>query len=113
MSCFDKDVDISLLVSEAIKTQNGEMQKHLAGYKTILRALAAHDIKVAYYNFMPILVWTRIELLTQQPNGGVALLFDLVDFAVFNLHILESSTGVDHYSDAVSAAAYVRFLQNV
>ena len=109
MAGYDWDVVESLPVSEAIKTQTGQMQKHLAAYKTSLRALAAQDIKVVCYNFMPILDWTRTELRAQQPHGGAAMLFDLVDFAVFDLHILERSAGVDDYSDAVSAAAYARF----
>ena len=106
---YDWDVVESLPVSEAIKTQTGQMQNHLAAYKTSLRALAAQDIKTVCYNFMPILDWTRTELRAQQPHGGAAMLFDLIDFAVFDLHILERSAGVDDYSVAVSSAAYVRF----
>jgi mannonate dehydratase len=70
-----------------------------------MEALARHGVHTICYNFMPILDWTRTNMRAQQPHGGSAMQFDLVDFAAFDLHILKRSTAVRDYSDAVQAAA--------
>ena len=101
----------SLPVSEAIKTQSANAASHIAAYKDSLRALAAQGIVVVCYNFMPILDWTRTELRAPQPHGGTAMRFDLIDFAVFDLHILVRQGAADDYKDAVQDAARSRFAQ--
>ena len=103
------DVVESLPVSEAIKTQSPDMATHIANYKTSLRHLAAAGIQVVCYNFMPILDWTRTNLRAAQPHGGTAMLFDLVDFALFDLHILTRPSAVDDYPTQVQKAAKERF----
>ncbi|WP_171128549.1 MULTISPECIES: mannonate dehydratase [unclassified Ruegeria] len=102
------DVVESLPVSEAIKTQSADMAAHIDAYRSSLRALAACGIKVVCYNFMPILDWTRTALRAPQPHGGAAMLFDLTDFAVFDIHILQRAGAVEDYSDAVQATAKTR-----
>lgn len=103
------DVVESLPVSEAIKTQSPDMNAHIAAYKASLRALAAQDIRVVCYNFMPILDWTRTALRAPQPHGGTAMRFDLTDFAVFDLHILRRKNALDDYTDATRQEARKRF----
>ncbi len=103
------DVVESLPVSEAIKTQSPVMADHLDAYKASLGALAAHGIRTVCYNFMPILDWTRTSLRARQPHGGNAMLFNLTDFAVFDLHILSRPGASDDYSASVSADADARF----
>lgn len=106
---FAWDVVESLPVSEAIKTQTSDMSDHIAAYKSSLKALAAQGIKVVCYNFMPILDWTRTSLRARQPHGGTAMHFDLVDFAAFDIHILEREHAAADYSAAVQDAAQSRF----
>ena len=106
---YEWDVVESLPVSEAIKTQGPEMQAHITAYKASLEALAAANITTICYNFMPILDWTRTDLRAKQPHGGAAMRFDLIDFAVFDLHILQREEGVESYSEAQRAAAAERF----
>ena len=108
---YQWDVVESLPVSEAIKTQTEQMSDHIATYKSSLRALAAANIKTVCYNFMPILDWTRTSLRSLQPHGGAAMLFNLVDFAVFDLHILKRIAVSDDYSMEVRDAALERFSQ--
>ena len=106
---YEWDVVESLPVSEAIKTQGPEMQAHITAYKASFEALAAANITTICYNFMPILDWTRTNLRAEQPHGGAAMRFDLIDFAVFDLHILQREEGVESYSEAQRAAAAERF----
>ena len=104
---YQWDVVESLPVSEAIKTQSEQMTDHIANYKSSLQALAAADVKTVCYNFMPILDWTRTSLRALQPHGGAAMLFNLVDFAVFDLHILKRIAVSDDYSMEVRNAALI------
>ena len=106
---YEWDVVESLPVSEAIKTQGAEMRAHITAYKDSLEALAAANIKTICYNFMPILDWTRTNLRAVQPHGGAAMRFDLIDFAVFDLHILRRADAAESYSAAQQAAAAERF----
>ena len=85
------------------------MRAHITAYKASLEALAAANITTICYNFMPILDWTRTDLRAKQPHGGAAMRFDLIDFAVFDLHILQREEGVESYSEAQRAAAAERF----
>ena len=106
---YDWDVVESLPVSEAIKTQTPDAFAHIAAYKESLRALANCGINVVCYNFMPILDWTRTNLRAPQPHGGTAMLFDLVDFAVFDLYILQRLGANDGYPKLVQTQAKNRF----
>ncbi|MEP4197786.1 MAG: mannonate dehydratase [Aliishimia sp.] len=105
------DVVESLPVSEAIKTQGPDCAAHLETYKTSMRALAAAGIETICYNFMPILDWTRTDLRRAQPHGGTAMYFDLVDFAVFDLHLLARPGAASDYPEAVHDAAANRLAQ--
>ena len=78
----------SLPVSEDVKTQSGDFREHIANYKTSLENLAAAGIFTICYNFMPVLDWTRTDLAWRVAHGGTTMRFDLVDFAVFDIHIL-------------------------
>lgn len=79
----------SVPVSEDIKTKSGDYLAHYEAYKTSLRNLAECGIKTVCYNFMPILDWTRTDLAWALPHGGTAMLFDLLDFAAFDIFILQ------------------------
>jgi mannonate dehydratase len=99
----------SLPVSEAIKTQGPNMSDHLAHYRASMEALAQNGVHTICYNFMPILDWTRTQTHVLQPHGGTAMQFDLVDFAAFDLHILERGGALDEYLAPVKDAAAAAF----
>ncbi|RYH03520.1 mannonate dehydratase [Salipiger sp. IMCC34102] len=99
------DVVESLPVSEAIKTQTGDWRTHLQAYRESLAHLAQAGLQVICYNFMPVLDWTRTDLAARQPNGGTAMAFDLVDFAVFDLHLLGRADAGEDYGAQIKAAA--------
>ncbi len=108
-SGFSWDVVESLPVSEAIKTKSSDTKLHVENYKTSLRNLSELGIKVVCYNFMPILDWTRTKLRAPQPHGGTAMLFDLIDFAVFDIHLLKRSGAHEDYSASQQNTALERF----
>lgn len=102
---FRWDVVESLPVSEDIKTKGVNYAEHVQAYCSSLEALAAAGIKTVCYNFMPILDWTRTDLRAPQTHGGTAMQFTLLQFAVFDLHILERAGASTSYSEAQQEAA--------
>ena len=99
----------SLPVSEDIKKQTGDFRAHFENYRTSLRHLHAAGIDVVCYNFMPVLDWTRTDLAWERPNGARCMRFDLIDFAAFDIHILERAGAAEQFPDDVTAAAAERF----
>ena len=108
-SGLEWEVVESLPVSEDIKKQKGEWRGHIASYRTSLENLAAAGIEVICYNFMPVLDWTRTDLYWRLPNGGTCMRFDAVDFAAFDLFILQRRGARQDFPDAVAAEAERRF----
>ncbi|KEP71174.1 mannonate dehydratase [Thioclava dalianensis] len=105
------DVVESLVVSETLKTKGTGYAEHIAAWKQSLENLAACGIKVVCYNFMPILDWTRTQLRAPRPHGGTAMLFDLVDFAAFDIHILARPGAAEDHGPEIAAKANARFAQ--
>jgi mannonate dehydratase len=95
----------SLPVSEEIKTQSGDFREHVANYETSLENLAAAGIFTVCYNFMPVLDWTRTDLAWRVGHGGTTMRFDLVDFAVFDIHILQRTGAAENHADIAPEAA--------
>ncbi|MGI3183888.1 mannonate dehydratase [Nioella aestuarii] len=105
------DVVESLPVSEAIKTQTGPVREHYETYRQSLKNLASCGIETVCYNFMPVLDWTRTELRKPLSNGGTTMDFDLVDFAVFDLHLLARDGAKQDYGEKIRLAASERLMQ--
>lgn len=106
---FQWTVVESVPVSEDIKRQGPDLKTHLAHYRETLKNLADCGIETVCYNFMPILDWTRTELRARQPHGGTAMAFRLIEFAVFDLFILERPGASDDYNAVQIEAARERF----
>jgi mannonate dehydratase len=99
----------SLPVSEDIKRQSGDWKTHIANWKTSMRNLRAAGIEVICYNFMPILDWTRTDLAHRLSNGATCMRFDAIDFAAFDLFLLQRRGAADSYTPEVAEAARARF----
>lgn len=99
----------SLPVSEAIKKQSGDWRAHIDAYRQSLSNLADAGIEVICYNFMPVLDWTRTDLAWRLPTGGTCMRFDLIDFAAFDIHILERSGAREDFPAEIAEQADERF----
>ncbi|KEP68947.1 mannonate dehydratase [Thioclava dalianensis] len=99
----------SLPVSEDIKRQSGEWRAHIDAYKTSLENLARAGLEVICYNFMPVLDWTRTDLHWPRPDGATCMRFDFVDFAAFDLFILERPGAKESFPPEIIEQARARF----
>lgn len=99
----------SIGVGEEIKTRTGDFRQKIENYKTSIRAVARAGVKVLCYNFMVITDWTRTNLMYRLPSGGYALRFDSIDFAAYDLFILQRKAAEADYPPARIAQAKARF----
>lgn len=99
----------SLPVSEDIKRQSGDWKQHLVNYRQSLTNLQQAGIQVVCYNFMPVLDWTRTDLLHLLPGGATCMRFDFIDFAVFDIHLLKRARAAEDFPEDIVEAAGLRF----
>ena len=79
----------SIPVHTSIKLRTGPYRQYIAAWKDSLAAVAKAGVPVVCYNFMPLVDWTRTNLMWRLPNAGYALRFDAIDFAAYDLFLLE------------------------
>lgn len=108
-SGFSWSVVESLTVHENIKTRSGNYKELIEKYKVSIRNLAAAGIPVITYNFMPVNDWTRTSLSYRMPDGSLALYFNWIDFAVFDIFVLNRKNAEDSYNSNIVKQAGERY----
>ena len=99
----------SIPVHNSIKLRSGPCRQYIAAWKDSLAAVATAGVPVVCYNFMPLVDWTRTNLMWRLPHGGYALRFDVIDFAAYDLFLLERPGAESDYAPERIAAARIRF----
>lgn len=99
----------SVTIHEDIKTGTGDYEKYIRQYCQSIRNLAACDIRIVTYNFMPVNDWTRTELHHPMKDGSLALYFNWIDLAIFDIYLLKRPNAKATYEPALLAKAEQRF----
>ena len=99
----------SIPVHPAIKLGDDRAQPYIDAWIETMRNLAAAGISTICYNFMPVVDWTRTDLRHPTRRGGLALRFDPVEFAAYDLFILQRAGAEADYADDILAAAEAHF----
>jgi mannonate dehydratase len=98
----------SIPVHNSFKIGAPERGRYAGYYRDSIRALAKAGIATVCYNFMPVVDWTRTDLLYRLPTTGYALRFDAIDFAAYDLFVLQRKNGAASYTPARIAEAEQR-----
>ncbi len=99
----------SIPVHNSIKLRSRPYRQYIAAWKDSLAAIAKAGVPVVCYNFMPLVEWTRTNLKWRLPSTGYALRFDAVDFAAYDLFLVERAGAELDYSPERVATARARF----
>ena len=99
----------SIGVGEEIKTRTGAFRQKIDNYKQSIRNAARAGVKTFCYNFMAVTDWTRTNINWRLANGGTALRFDALDYAAYDLFILQRDGAEGDYASERIAGARVRF----
>ena len=91
----------SLPVHEDIKRRSGKYKVYIENYKISLKNLAEYGIDTVCYNFMPVLDWSRTNLLYKFEDNTEVTRFEFVKFAAFDLHILQRDDADKSYPEEV------------
>lgn len=89
----------SIPVHENIKTRTGRYQEYLENYKQSVRNLGKCGIHTLCYNFMPVLDATRTDFNYRLADGSIALLYDAIALAAFELYLLKRPGADSFYAD--------------
>ncbi len=66
----------SVNIHDDIKVGLPSRDEYIENYKTTIRRLAAEDIHMICYNFMPVFDWTRSDLAKKREDGSTVLAYD-------------------------------------
>lgn len=103
------DIVESIPVHNDIKIDGPRRAFYVDQYKDTIRAIASAGIKIICYNFMPVVDWARTDLTWRMPTTGYALRFDAIDFAAYDIFVIERPNAAASYSESRIKEAEARF----
>jgi len=99
----------SIPLHNDIKTRSKDYRRHIDNYKQSLINVGKAGVKTVCYNFMPVVDWTRTNLLYDLPNKSKALRFEMSDFAAYDVYDLKRDNAAKDYDADILATAKQRF----
>lgn len=103
------DVIESIPVHNDIKTRTGKYLEYIENYKQSIINAAQCGVYTICYNFMPVVDWTRTNLMYKLPNSSHALRFEMTDFAAYDVYMLQREGASQSYDEALLNKAKIRF----
>ena len=91
----------SIPVHTSIKLRSGPYRQYIDAWKDSLAALGRAGIPVICYNFMPVVDWTRTDLMYAMPSTGHALRFDMLEFVAYDAFVLKRAGAESDYPAAL------------
>lgn len=98
----------SIPVSSSIKLRDAGWRASVDAWKQSLANLGRGGVPVVCYNFMPVVDWTRTNLLYPTAVGGLALRFDMVDFVAYDVFVLKRRNAEASYDAGLVETARTR-----
>ena len=80
-----------------------------ANFQETVRRLAGSGVRLINFTVMPLLDWVRTGLGTTLESGAEALGFDIVDFTVFDVFLLDRTGAAEGLDPKLLAAAEQRY----
>lgn len=91
----------SIPVHPSIKLGDSDAEYYIDAWIETMRNLTDQGLQVICYNFMPVVDWTRTDLRYLTDRGGLALRFDPLEFAVYDLFVLQRTSAEADYDAAI------------
>jgi mannonate dehydratase len=91
----------SIPVHASIKLRSGPWRQYIDAWKDSLANLGRAGIPTVCYNFMPVVDWTRTDLMYAMPSTGRALRFDIAEFAAYDAFVLKRAGAESDYPPAL------------
>ncbi|HTI00379.1 MAG TPA: mannonate dehydratase [Acidisoma sp.] len=91
----------SIPVATSIKLRTGPYRQYVDAWKDSLAALGRAGIPTVCYNFMPVVDWTRTDLMYAMPHTGRALRFDMLEFVGYDVFVLKRPGAEGDYPQAL------------
>ncbi len=79
----------SIPMHNSIKLRSGPHRRYLDAWIDSMAAIARAGVRTICYNFMPVVDWVRTDIAWRLPSTGYAVRFDAVDFAAYDMFILQ------------------------
>ena len=106
---LDWSVFESIPVPDSIKRDGAAAVAEIDAWKLSLERLGRTGVCTVCYNFIPVVDWTRTDLVFKLLNCGFALRYDHIDFVAYDVFVLARKDADDDYAPQDVALAQERY----